>query len=51
MSKEQKEVGFRLAIFIAALVIMILIAGFGFQADEERVVADDNTELKMSTNE
>lgn len=51
MSKEQKEVGFRLALFLAALAVMILLAGFGFTPDESTTTAKDNTDISISTNE
>ncbi len=51
MSKEQKEVGFRLVMFIAALAVMILMAGFGFTSDEEQNTATNLDDISISINQ
>ncbi len=51
MSKEQKEVGYRLVLFLAALVAMILLAGFGFHPDEGSTSTKQTKNISISTNE
>jgi hypothetical protein len=49
LSSEQKEMGFRLALFIGALVAMILLAAFAFPTDEKS--PDGSSNIKISLTE
>jgi len=48
LSSEQKEMGFRLALFIGALVTMILLAAFAFPTDEKPSDISSNNKVSMS---
>lgn len=45
MSKDQKAIGYRLALFLVVLVAMILLAGFAFSTDEPpaRIIEGGNS--------
>jgi hypothetical protein len=47
LSKEQKAVGYRLILFVCALVAMILLAGFAFSTDDAapKIVKNDNVSM------
>lgn len=51
MSREQKQVGFRVAIFIVALVTMILLAGFGFPTEKDAQSVGDKIDISISKND
>lgn len=49
MSSGQKEVGLRLALFIGAIVTMILLAAFAFPTDDKSTKA--SSQSKVNTTE
>lgn len=48
MSKEQKAIGYRLVLFVMALVTMILLAGFAFSTGDEAATASNDVKIKIS---
>jgi len=50
LSIEQKAIGFRVILFIAALTIMILLAGFAFSTDDIQSEALKETVSISKTN-
>jgi hypothetical protein len=48
MSSEQKDIGLRLALFIGALVTMILLAAFAFPTDEKSPDVSSNSKVSMT---
>jgi len=48
LSSDQKEMSFRLALFIGALVAMILLAAFAFPTDDKLAEASSNSKVSMT---
>jgi hypothetical protein len=51
LSGEQKQVSVRIALFVIALVAMILLAGFGFPTDKSTKSANDGANISISKTE